>query len=61
MESGLAALTALVLETQATGNRSFAADFEARYSKRCEDYQADILNLGLEKIPVDIRFDFQTR
>jgi hypothetical protein len=61
MESALADLTALVLETQATGNRAFAAEFENQYSKRSEAYQADIMNLGLEKVPVDIRFDFQTR
>lgn len=61
MESTLSALTALVLETQATGNRNFAAEFESRYSKRNADYKEDIQNLGLEKVPADIRFDFKTR
>ena len=61
MENALADLTALVLETQATGNKAFATQFEDKYSKRSEDYKADLMNLGLEKIPVDIRFDFKTR
>lgn len=61
MEEALNDLTALVLETQATGNRAFAAQFEQQYSKRSEYYKADQRNLGLEGIPVDIRFDFKTR
>ncbi|MBO7487192.1 MAG: Zn-dependent hydrolase, partial [Bacteroidales bacterium] len=61
MENALANLTALVLETQATGNKAFATQFEDKYSKQSEDYKADLMNLGLEKIPVDIRFDFKTR
>ena len=59
MESALTDLTAKVLETQATGNMEFAAEFEQKYSVRSEDFKADIMNLGLEKIPVDIRFDFK--
>lgn len=58
METALANLTALVLETQATGNKAFATQFEDTYAKRSEDYKADLMNLGLEKIPVDLRFDF---
>ena len=61
MESALAELTALVLETQATGNRAFAGEFEEKYSKRSDNYSADLMNLGLEKIPVDIRFNFKTK
>ena len=61
MQQALNDLTALVLETQATGNRAFAQEFEQKYSKRSEDYKADLRNLGLENIPVDIRFDFKTR
>jgi len=56
MEAALSDLTALVLKTQATGDRAFAADFEKRYSKRSESYNEDLMNLGLEKIPADIRF-----
>jgi len=58
MEQALESLTALVLETQATGNHDFAVEFENKYSKRSENYQADLMNLGLEKIPMDIRFKF---
>ena len=59
MEKALEDLTALVLETQATGNYAFAAAFERQYSKLSDDYSADVMNLGLENIPVDIRFDFK--
>ena len=56
MEAALSDLTALVLKTQATGDREFAATFEKRYSKRSANYDADLMSLGLEKIPADIRF-----
>lgn len=59
MEEALGNLTAVVLETQATGNSDFAHEFEDKYSKRTEDYQADLQKLGLEKIPVDVRFEFK--
>ena len=59
MESALSELTALVLKTQATGDSEFAGQFEAQYSKRSADYDADCLKLGLEKIPADIRFEFK--
>ena len=56
MESALSDLTALVLKTQATGDKAFANYFENSYSKRSENYAADLRNLGLENIPADIRF-----
>ncbi|MBO7113246.1 MAG: Zn-dependent hydrolase [Bacteroidaceae bacterium] len=56
MESALSDLTALVLKTQATGDKAFATYFENCYSKRSENYDADLMNLALEKIPADIRF-----
>ena len=59
MEAALSDLTALVLKTQATGDEAFARQFEAKYSKLDADYDADRLNLGLEKIPADIRFNFK--
>ena len=59
MEEALSDLTALVLKTQATGDKDFAQDFEAKYSKRNADYSTDKMNLGLENIPADIRFDFK--
>ena len=59
MESALAELSALILKTQATGDAAFAAEFEAKYSKRSADYEADLLSLGLENIPMDIRFEIK--
>ena len=59
MESALADLSALILKTQALGDAAFAADFEAKYSKRQAEYEADLLNLGLEGIPMDIRFEIK--
>ena len=56
MEAALSDLTALVLKTQATGDAEFAASFEKRYSKRSANYDADLMNLGVENIPADIRF-----
>ena len=57
MEAALADLTALVLKTQATGDKEFAIDFEKRYSKLGANFDADLMNLGLENIPADIRFN----
>ena len=59
MEAALSDLTALVLKTQATGDKAFAEQFEARYSKLSPDYDADRMNLGLERIPAYIRFNFK--
>ncbi len=59
MEAALSELTALVLKTQATGDSEFAGKLEADYSKRSSDFDADVLKLGLEKIPADIRFNFK--
>ena len=56
MEAALSGLTALVLKTQATGDKDFAISFEQRYSKLSDNYNSDLMNLGLEKIPTDIRF-----
>ena len=56
MEAALSDLTALVLKTQATGDGEFATSFEKRYSKRSANYDADLMNLGVENIPADIRF-----
>ena len=56
MEAALSDLTALVLKTQATGDGEFATGFEKRYSKRSANYDADLMNLGIENIPADIRF-----
>ncbi|MBQ7269062.1 MAG: Zn-dependent hydrolase [Bacteroidales bacterium] len=59
MEEALSSLTALILKTQATGNREFAVAFEERYARHNANFDADRLSLGLEKIPADIRFEFK--
>jgi hypothetical protein len=59
MEQALSDLTALVLKTQATGDADFAAAFEAQYAQSSEDFAANRRALGLEQIPVDIRFNFK--
>ena len=59
MESALSDLTALVLKLQATGDKAAAEEFEAQYSKRNADYDADRRCLALENIPADIRFEFK--
>ena len=59
MEEALSNLTALVLKTQATGDKACADSLESRYSKQNGNFEADLLKLGLEKIPADIRFNFK--
>lgn len=59
MEDALTSLTALILKTQATGDYDFAKNFESRYGKHSENFAADRMNLGLEGIPADIRFEFK--
>ena len=59
MEQALSDLTALVLKTQATGDHDYAVEFLNRYGKRGANYDADAVSLGLEKIPVDIRLNFE--
>ena len=59
METALQDLTALVLKAQATGDKDLASQLETRYSKRSDNYDADRMNLGLEGIPADIRFEFK--
>ena len=59
MQSAIGELAALILKTQATGDFQFALDFENKYSHRGADFDADLLNLNLEHIPMDIRFKFK--
>lgn len=59
MEQALSDLTALVLKTQATGDHDYAVSFIEKYGKRGANYDADAVSLGLEKIPVDIRLNFE--
>ena len=58
MEKGIEELASLVLKTQATGDASFAKDFEKKYSKTKADYKADNTNLRLEHVPIDVRFEY---
>jgi hypothetical protein len=58
MEASIAELTAFILKTQATGDRAAALEFEARYSKTGANYKADMVALGLEGIPTDLRFTY---
>ena len=59
MENALSDLTSLVLEIQATGNYDYASEFEEKYSKPSADFEADIINLRLEHVPMDVRFNFK--
>ena len=59
MEAALGQLSALILRTQATGDIEYAMSFEDKYSHRDSDFQADLMNLSLEKVPMDIRFKFK--
>ncbi len=59
MLSAIEELSALILKTQATGDAEFAASFEKQYSYLGADFEADQMNLSLEKVPVDIRFKFK--
>ncbi len=59
MEAALSDLLAYVLKTQATGDREGALAFESQYSKRGDNFYDDLINLRLEKIPEDIRFNFK--
>lgn len=56
--SSLTALAGIILKTQATGDLKSAEDFEKEYNYISDDFKADLVNLRLEKIPVDIRFTY---
>ena len=58
-EQALEALGALILKTQATGDAAFARDFVTKYAVLTPSLTADIVNLRLEKIPVDIRVTYE--
>ena len=55
----IAALGAEILRLQATGDAEAAASFSAKYAVVTPAIEADKVNLELEKIPVDIRFDYE--
>ncbi|MCR5760105.1 MAG: Zn-dependent hydrolase, partial [Bacteroidales bacterium] len=59
MDTALSDLTALMLKLQANGDKAGAEEFERNFATRGADYDADRLQLGIENIPADIRFEFK--
>ncbi|MBQ7195674.1 MAG: Zn-dependent hydrolase [Bacteroidales bacterium] len=57
MFDALSSLVASVLEIQATGDATGAVGMEQKYSHRSAEFSADLRNLSLENIPMDIRFE----
>ncbi len=55
----VAEFAGIALKTQATGDYEFAEQFENQYCVQSEDFKADLVNIRLENIPIDIRFEFQ--
>lgn len=55
----VAELAAETIKVQATGDCEAAGLFEQKYCKISEDFKADLVNIRLEKIPVDLRFEFE--
>lgn len=51
-------LAGIVIKTQATGDYAFAEQFEQKYCSLSDNYKADLVNIHLENIPVDIKFEF---
>ena len=58
-EEAIASLGALILKIQATGDYAAAADLVDKYAQVSSTLKADIVNLELEKIPVDIRVSYE--
>lgn len=58
-EKAVASLAGELLKIQAQGDRTAAADFIRKYSSIGKDLEADFINIRLEKIPVDIRFEYE--
>jgi len=58
-EDALTTLGELVLRIQATGNRAAADELVARYAMVPSTIKSDIVELELEKIPVDIRLTYE--
>ena len=57
-EKAVASLAGELLKIQAEGNKAAAEDFIRKYSSVGKDLEADFINIRLEKIPVDIRFEY---
>ena len=58
-ESAITSLGELLLFMQATGDRAAADEFVSKYAVVPSSIKADIVNLELEKIPVDIRLTYE--
>ena len=58
-EKAVASLAGELLKIQADGNKAAASDFIRKYSSVGKDLEADFINIRLEKIPVDIRFEYE--
>ena len=58
-EEAIASLGAEILKLQATGDLAAATEFVNKYAVVASTIKADIVNLELEKIPVDIRLTYE--
>ena len=58
MDEAVAALAADLLEIQAKGDYDAAKAFVEKYSVIDADLSADIRNMRLEQLPVDVKFEF---
>ena len=58
-EQAIADLGAQILKIQALGDRAAATEFVNKYAVVASAIKADIVNLELEHIPVDIRFTYE--
>ena len=58
-EEAIASMGAQILKLQAMGDREAATEFVNKYAVVASTIKADIVNLELEKIPVDIRFTYE--
>lgn len=59
MLSAVETFAQTLLKVQATGDYAAASDFEKKYGTLSDTFRADLVNLRLEKIPVDIQFQFE--
>ncbi len=59
MEKAIADLGAQILKLQAMGDHDAAQEFVNKYAVVASTIKADIVNLELEHIPVDIRFAYE--
>ena len=55
----LGELAGIILKTQAEGDSAFAASFEKEYAGIPKAYEEDRRIMGIEQIPVDVKFAFK--